>query len=106
MMLLPCSEWTEHGYPSSNGEFNGVPMTLDVGALGARVFLSGVEPADVGAATRAAKGWAPLPDLATLPPYPGWTRSFNGFDFGEEQPTPGLVRYEFSEVDVLVLSGQ
>jgi len=102
MMLLPCSEWAEHGYPSVEGEYDGVPMVLDVGALGARVFLSGVEPADIGAAARTAKGWAPLPDLASLPPYPGWTRSFNGFDFGEEQPMPGLVRYEFTEIDLLV----
>ncbi len=78
--------------------------TLDVGALGARVFLSGSEPADVGPDVRAARGWAPLPPLDTLPPYPGWTRSFNGFDFGEEQPFPGLVRYEWTEIDVLVLA--
>jgi hypothetical protein len=104
MMLLPCSEWAEHGYPSSAGELSGRPMTLDVGAIGARVALSGVEPPDIGAAERARRGWAPLPDLSTLPPYPGWTRAFAGFDFGQEQPGPGLVRYEFTGVDLQVLA--
>jgi hypothetical protein len=104
MMLLPCSEWAEHGYPSAPGEFSGQPLALDVGALGARVAFSGAEPADIGAAERARRGWAPLPDLSTLPPYPGWTRSWVGFDFGEEQPFPGLVRYEFTGVDVQVLA--
>ena len=101
-MLLPCSEWSEHGYPSSEGELSGVPMQLEVGALGARVAFSGEEPQDLGPAERARRGWAPLPDLATLPPYPGWTRSYVGFDFGQEQPGPGLVRYEFTGVDVAV----
>ena len=104
MMLLPCSEWAVHGYPAVEGSTNGLPMELDVGALGARVALSGAEPADVGPALRAQRGWAPLPDLSTLPPYPGWTRSFNGFDFGEEQPSRGLVRYEFTSIDLLVLA--
>ena len=104
MMLLPCSEWAEHGYPTSAGEMSGRPLVLDVGAIGARVALSGVEPPDIGAAERARRGWAPLPDLSTLPPYPGWTRSFVGFDFGQEQPSPGLVRYEFTQVDIGVLA--
>ena len=38
-MLLPCSEWEEHGYPAKPGA-SGVPLTLDVGALGARVAFS------------------------------------------------------------------
>lgn len=104
MMLLPCSEWAEHGYPTADGERSGVPMVLDVGAIGARVALSGVEPPDIGPAERARRGWAPLPDLSTLPPYPGWTRAFAGFDFGQEQGTPGLVRYEFTGVDLAVLA--
>ena len=103
-MILPCTEWEEHGYPTMAGSPRSSTVTLDVGALGARVALSGAEPADIGPATRAARGWAPLPDLSTLPPYPGWTRSWNGFDFGVEQPNPGLARYEFTAVDIEVLA--
>jgi hypothetical protein len=68
-------------------------MVFDVGALGARVALVGQEPRDVGPAVRAARGWAPLPPPSTLPPYPGWTRSWVGFDFGTEQFTPA-VRFQ------------
>jgi hypothetical protein len=104
VMLLPCSEWGEHGYPTREGQLSGVPQLLDVGALGARVAMAGAEPQDIGAQERARRGWAPLPDPAALPPYPGWTRSFVGFDFGQEQPSPGLVRYEFTGVDLQVLA--
>ena len=100
----PIRRWAEHGYPVANAAGSGVPLSLDVGALGARVFLSGVAPADVGAAERARRGWAPLPDLSTLPPYPGWTRSFNGFDFGQEQPGRGMARYDFTALNVEVLA--
>ena len=101
-MLQPCDEWGIHGYPTTPGGGAGQPLDLDFGGLGARVALVGVEPADIGAATRAARGWAPLPPLGSLPPYPGWTRSFVGVDFGAEQFTPASNRYEFSEVDMLV----
>jgi len=109
MMLYPCSEWAEHGYPSTQGGGNGELLNLDVGALGARVALAGEEPADVGAETRAARGWATLPPASQLPPYPGWSRSWNGFDFGAEMGLSGAVaqtetRYEWTEVNVLVLS--
>lgn len=109
MMLYPCSEWAEHGYPSTQGGGNGELLNLDVGALGARVALAGEEPADVGAETRAARGWATLPPASQLPPYPGWTRSWNGFDFGAEMGLSGAVsqtetRYEWTEVNVLVRS--
>ena len=105
MMLNPCSEWGVHGYPTKNGEGSGAgPMVFDVGALGARVALVGSEPQDVGAAVRAARGWAPLPPPSQLPPYPGWTRSWVGFDFGTEQFTPAANRYEFSDVDLEVLA--
>ena len=103
-MLLPCDEWSEHGFPSTPGAPVGTSVLLDVGALGARVALSGAEPRDMGPAAREARGWAPLPDLSTLPPYPGWSRAWNGFDFGQEQPSPGLVRYEWTNIDVLVLA--
>jgi hypothetical protein len=94
MMLNPCSEWGVHGFPTKAGEGSGAgPMVFDVGALGARVALVGQEPRDVGPAVRAARGWAPLPPPSTLPPYPGWTRSWVGFDFGTEQFTPA-VRFQ------------
>jgi hypothetical protein len=109
MMLYPCSEWAEHGYPATHGGGNGELLDLAVGALGARVALAGDEPADVGAATRASRGWAPLPPSSSLPPYPGWTRSWNGFDFGAEMGLSGAVsqtetRYEWTEVNILVRS--
>ena len=103
-MLTACSEWATHGYPASPSTGQGVLLDLDVGGLGARLALVGAEPADVGPDVRAARGWAPLPPLDTLPPYPGWTRSWVGFDFGTEQFTPAANRYEFSELDVLVLA--
>ena len=102
MMLAACPEWEIHGYPGVPSTGQRQLLDLDVGSLGARVALAGAEPADIGAEARAARGWAPLPPLDTLPPYPGWTRSFNGFDFGTEQFSPSASRYEFSEVDVLV----
>jgi len=112
MMLYPCSEWAEHGYPAAPPPaVGGSRLDLAVGALGARVALVGAEPADVGAAARAARGWAPLPARAALPPgqqdYPGWTRSWVGFDFGAEMGLSGAVaqletRYEWTEVDVRV----
>ncbi len=89
MMIAPCEEWGLHGYPTSPGAGMGKSLTLDVGALGARVAFAGAEPADIGPAARAARGWAPLPPLDTLPSFPGWTRYWNGFDFGTEQFTPG-----------------
>jgi hypothetical protein len=105
MMLNPCSEWGLHGYPTRPGEGSGAgPLVFDVGALGARVALVGEEPQDVGAALRAARGWAPLPPPSQLPPYPGWTRSWVGFDFGTEQFSPAANRYEFSQVDLEVLA--
>ena len=102
MMLTACEEWGVHGYPTVPSTGQGELLDLDVGGLGARVALVGAEPADVGPAVRAARGWAPLPPLDTLPPYPGWTRSWVGFDFGTEQFAPAANRYEFSEIDVLV----
>ena len=105
MMLNPCAEWAIHGYPAEAGGGSGAgPRTFDVGALGARVALVGAEPADVGEAARLARGWAPLPPLSQLPPYPGWTRSWVGFDFGTEQFSPAANRYEFSDVDLQVLA--
>ena len=105
MMLYPCEEWGVHGYPTRPGQGSGAgPLTLDIGGLGARVALVGQEPKDVGEGVRKAMGWAPLPPLDTLPPYPGWTRSWVGFDFGTEQFTPAANRYEFSQVDLKVLA--
>ena len=116
MMLYACSEWAEHGYPAAPppGIVHGQRLDLAVGALGARVALVGAEPADVGAAVRAARGWAPLPAKADLPPlvreYPGWTRSWVGFDFGAEMglgsgaPSTQETRYEWTGVDVSVLA--
>jgi len=105
MMLYPCEEWGAHGYPTQPGMGSGEgPLRLDIGGLGARVALVGQEPQDVGAEVRRKMGWAQLPPLDTLPPYPGWTRSWVGFDFGTEQFTPAANRYEFSQVDLQVLS--
>ena len=105
MMLFPCEEWGIHGYPTKPGQGSGAgPLKLDVGGLGARVALVGAEPEDVGEAVRKKWGWAPLPPLDTLPPYPGWTRSFVGFDFGTEQFAPSANRYEFTEIDLQVLA--
>lgn len=101
-MLTPCAEWGIHGYPTTPGGGVGELLDLDFGGLGARVALVGAEPADIGPAMRAARGWAPLPPSDVLPPYPGWTRSFIGADFGAEQFTPAANRYEFTELDVLV----
>ena len=104
-MLFPCVEWGIHGYPTKPGQGSGAgPLKLDVGGLGARVALVGAEPEDVGEAVRKKWGWAPLPPLDTLPPYPGWTRSFVGFDFGTEQFAPSANRYEFTEIDLQVLA--
>ena len=104
MMIIPCDEWAIHGYPTVASTHEGEVLTLDIGGLGARLAFSGAEPADIGPAARAARGWAPLPPLETLPPFPGWTRSWVGFDFGTEQFSPAANRYEFSGIDVQVLA--
>jgi hypothetical protein len=104
--LLPCSEWAIHGFPSSPGEGwagNASTWTLDVGALGARLYFSGTEPADLP--DRASRGFAPLPPADQLPPYPGWNRSWISFEIGPEQSDPGfrLMRWETSAWDVRVM---
>lgn len=107
MQLLPCAEWAAQGFPSKKGDAwvgDDRVWNMDVGALAARVYLSGAEPADVP--DRAEKGWAPLPPLDTLPPYPGWTRSWVSFEVGPEQfdPASVIARWEVSHWDVKVAS--
>lgn len=100
IQLLPCSEWAPHGFPSTPGQGwvgDDRLWQLDVGTLGARLYLFGDNPNAAAAAASAA--------AAGLPPYPGWGRSWVSFEIGPEQMDSsgtGLVRWEVSEWDVLV----
>lgn len=103
MQILPCAEWAVHGFPGAPGEgwVNDTrAWTLDVGALGAQVFLGGSEPA-------AADGKADLRPRATELPagYPGRNRSWISFEIGPEQMDPEgghMVRWEVQGWDVQV----
>jgi len=87
-----------HGFPAKPGDgWVGDPRTwtLDVGALGAQVYLGGVNPpapkasVDVMPAARAA--------------YPGWGRSWISFEIGPEQMGANTLNvWEVSEWDVQV----
>jgi hypothetical protein len=101
MQLLPCAEWGEHGFPTVQGTgWIGAPdklWRLDVGALGARVFLQGVEPAPVATARYKTSKLAHLP---------GVNRSWIGFELGPElmdaQEGGSTIRWEVQDVDVMV----
>jgi len=100
IQLLPCSEWAPHGFPSVPGEGwvgDDRLWNLDVGALGARLYLFGANPNEAAGRSAAV--------AAGLPPYPGWGRSWISFEVGPEQMDSsgtGFVRWEVSEWDVLV----
>lgn len=117
VQLLPCEEWAAHGWPSTPGQGwvgDSRQWTLDVGTLGARLYLSGNSPPVTAAvearmaALRAAQG---LPEGQALPPYPGWSREWISFEVGPEQMDSGtgngtighMVRWEVSQWDVQVL---
>jgi hypothetical protein len=98
MQILPCEEWAAHGFPVDGQGWVGDARTwnLDVGALTARVFFSGQEPA----------GNVPSVLPNGLPPYPGWNRTIISFEIGPEQLNAAgdgkFTRWEVTEWDVLV----
>jgi hypothetical protein len=95
LQLLPCEEWAPHGFPSAPGQGwvgDDRLWDLDVGTLGARLYLNGQNPT------------AP-PTLPTnaVSSYPGWGRYWVSFEVGPEQMDAsgtGWVRWEVLEWDV------
>ena len=107
MQLLPCSQWGRHGFPSHPGQGwlgDTRHWVLDVGALGAQVYLGGKEPhpVDKNAVSTSRR-------VTALPKgYPGVNRSWISFEIGPEQmsaassPDGSLVLWEVEGWDVQV----
>ena len=80
--------------------FRAPPPVLDVGAIGARVYLQGKEPS-----------LKPTPHYPGAPPgfdlFPGRSRSWLSFEIGSEQVQPfagtSLVQWEIEGLDVEVM---
>ena len=125
LQLLPCEEWGEHGFPTqpltSNDTHTAMTFHLDVGSLGARVFLQGHEPPlqeapfhDPNSSMSSSNHTStttsihqPPDDYAT---YPGWNRRvWESFEIGPEytdrhaQPeTSNMIRWEVQDWDVQI----
>ena len=102
MQLLPCEQWGRHGFPSRPGQGwvgDARRWTLDVGALGAQVFLGGEEPQLLTETAGSSR-------VTSLPAgYPGVNRSWISFEIGPEQinmgvPGDSLVLWEVEGWDV------
>ena len=92
LQVLPCAEWGRYGFPTAPGQGwvgEARNWTLNVGALGSQVFISGKDPpAQDSAASSAAA--------------PGTTRRWISFEVGPEQLDAGgsMVRWEIQGWDV------
>lgn len=101
LFLTPCAEWAPHGFPSETGEgWLGDPKSwdMDIGTLGARLHLSGTDPAPSQAVL------ARL-EAGTLPAYPGWGRSWLDLEVGPEQfasSDGNVIRWETRGWDIVV----
>jgi hypothetical protein len=108
MELRPCAEWAVHGFPAAPGDGwigDDRTWTLDVGALGARMYMAGANPPSTPEIESRKAMLARHQGQDALPPYPGWSRSFLDFEIGPEQfdSASHMVRWEVSQVDVQVL---
>ena len=97
--LLPCDEWTVHGFPRHGEGWVGddTLWQLDVGGLGARVYLTGDEPVAPALARNAAGV------NGTASDWPGMRRSWISFEVGPEQSDgsgTAMARWEVTEWDV------
>ena len=101
--LLPCDEWTPHGFPAQGEAWVGDDSAWDlgVGDLGARLYLTGVEPDPLPGhvATVATRRDGPSSG------WPGLNRSWISFEVGPEQADGAgnqpMTRWEVSDWDVL-----
>lgn len=103
MQLKPCEEWGFHGFPSIPGEgwVDSAKHTwdLDIGGLGARVFLQGVEPM-YEPSHRDDHSTSLVPSE-----YPGPTRKWVSVEIGAEQMFSDgnpHVRWEVQDWDIVV----
>ena len=110
MQLKPCEEWSIHGFPSITGEgwvdSARHSWDLDLGGLGARVFLQGVEPmyheweAPEAHEERTSTLVSSVPSI-----YPGPSRKWVSIEIGAEQMFSDgnpHVRWEVQDWDIVV----
>jgi hypothetical protein len=105
--LLPCAEWAPHGFPSVPGEGwlgDDRLWDLDVGGLGARLYLAGDEPSEQASPADVAATLRHMPVEAAA--WPGTARTWISFEVGPEQfqPATSMLRWEVTEWDVTVPS--
>ena len=108
LFLKACSEWEPHGFPATPeaGWLNTTQnfWNMDVGTLGARLHLTGTDPSPSAETLAKMRKYEEMTGQ-TLPPYPGWGRTWLDFEIGPEEFASSngkLIRWEVTNWDVQV----